>query len=322
MIGGVAMILDELLENGECIIMDGAIGTEIARLGGDMHTSAWCGLANKTHPDVVRQVHRAYLRAGAHVVTANTFATCRHVLAGAGLADEAASITARAVELARQAVVEEACDRPVAVAGSMSNNYAWIPGTVSPDPRYFPTPEQQITDYREMADAIASAGADFIVLEMMSDVTNASLTAEAAVATGLPVWIGISCVLQPGRGVTAWDAHTAHPAEELHPEHEPHATLSLEEVIEAMIQFEPQVMGIMHSTVSATGPGLDVLKRAWSGPIMAYPETNGVPFIEPGEFSTRCSAWVNEGVQIIGGCCGTTIEHIRTLTKDLNRQAN
>ncbi|MDP6772072.1 MAG: homocysteine S-methyltransferase family protein, partial [Anaerolineales bacterium] len=84
--------------------MDGAIGSEIARLGGAMDSAAWCAVANKTHPDVVRQVHEEYIRAGADVVTANTFATNRHVLAGAGLADQAVMITARAVELAREAV--------------------------------------------------------------------------------------------------------------------------------------------------------------------------------------------------------------------------
>jgi len=104
------MILDNKLGKGEVIVLDGAIGSEIARLGGVMDAAAWCGVANKTHPEVVRRVHEEYIRAGADVVTANTFATCRHVLAGAGLADETVSITARAVELAREAVNEVAPD--------------------------------------------------------------------------------------------------------------------------------------------------------------------------------------------------------------------
>ena len=73
------MILDNKLSKREIIVMDGAIGSEIARLGGAMDSAAWCGVANKTHPDVVRQVHEEYIRAGADVVTANTFATNRHV---------------------------------------------------------------------------------------------------------------------------------------------------------------------------------------------------------------------------------------------------
>ena len=97
------MILDDKLQSGEVIILDGATGTEIARLGAPMDSAAWCGVVNKTHPDLVRQVHENYLRAGADVIIANTFATCRHVLAGADLADETVAINTRAVELAREA---------------------------------------------------------------------------------------------------------------------------------------------------------------------------------------------------------------------------
>ena len=58
------MILDEKLSNGDVIVLDGAIGSEIDRLGGKMHPVAWCGVANVTDPDIVRQVHEAYLAAG------------------------------------------------------------------------------------------------------------------------------------------------------------------------------------------------------------------------------------------------------------------
>lgn len=177
------MILDSKLSKQEIIVLDGAVGGEIARMGGAMDAAAWCAVANKTHPEVVRRVHEQYIRAGANVVTANTFATCRHVLAGAGLADEAVSITARAVELARQAVNEVAPDQPVAVAGSMSNNVAWIPGTYSPDRRFLPTPAQEAANYREMAETLATAGVDLILMEMMTHVDQASLVTEAAIET-------------------------------------------------------------------------------------------------------------------------------------------
>ena len=124
------MILDNKLKNKEIIVLDGATGSEIERLGATMNSSAWCGVANKTHPDIVRQVHEEYIRAGADVVTANTFSTSRHILASAGLADETVSINARAVALAREAVSNVSPNRPIAVAGSMSTDTAWVPGTV------------------------------------------------------------------------------------------------------------------------------------------------------------------------------------------------
>ena len=317
------MILDNKLSNQEIIILDGAIGSEIARLGGAMNSSAWCGVANKTHPDVVRRVHEEYIRAGADVVTANTFSTSRHVLTGAGLADETVSITARAVELAREAVNNVAPDRPIAVAGSMSNMVAWIPGTVSPDPRFLPTPAEEFDNYREVAQTLATAGVDLILMEMMRDIDHASLAIKAATETGLPVWIGTSCSLLTNSNVIAWNQHMEEPTNRLSPDHLESKYKSYASLIEAIMSFKPQVMGVMHSTIDATDPGLKTLFEQWHGPVMAYPETSsqvrrGVSQpIEPDVFAAHCRDWVEKGVQIIGGCCGTTIEHIRAMVNEI-----
>lgn len=311
------MILDDQLSNREIIVLDGAIGSEIGRLGGKMDSAAWCAVANKTNPEVVRRVHEEYIRAGSDVVTANTFASCRHVLAGAGLADESPAITTKAVELAREAVNEVAPDRPVAVAGSMSNNCAWIPGTFSPDPRFLPTPAEEAANYREMAETLATAGVDLILLEMMSDVDHASRLAAAAVGTGLPVWIGASCSMLDDGSAVAWDQHTEEPADRLSPEHARPEIKPLAPVIDALMSFEPQVMGIMHSNVDAMGAGLEVLFERWPGPVMAYPEAADTHAVEPADFAAHCRDWVDTGVQIIGGCCGTTIEHIRAMVEAL-----
>ena len=96
-------MLDEKLEAGEVILLDGGTGAELDRLGVPMDGIAWCALANKTHPEVVRQVHESYIRAGADVVTANTFSTSRNVLGAVGLGDEVAAINRRAVALAMEA---------------------------------------------------------------------------------------------------------------------------------------------------------------------------------------------------------------------------
>lgn len=311
------MTLDDKLRKGDVIVLDGAVGGEIARLGGEMHAAAWCAVANKTHPDTVRRVHEEYIRAGVDVVTTNTFATCRHVLAGAGLADETVAINTRAVELARTAIENVSPGRPVAVAGSMSNNVAWIPGTFSPDERYLPSPEQEAANYREMAEALAAAGVDFLLMEMMLNVEHASRVTQAAVDTGLPVWVGVSCSLRDDGSVTAWDMHTEEPADRLSDSHRAGQPISLESVVDALIAFGPQVVGIMHSRVESIGPGLDVLRQRWDGPVMVYPETAGAHNVAPDAFAAHCRRWVEGGVQIVGGCCGTTIEHIRALVREL-----
>ena len=317
------MILDNKLSNKEIIVLDGATGTEIARLGTAMNSSAWCGVANKTHPDIVRQVHEEYIRAGADVVTANTFSTSRHVLASAGLADETVSINARAVELAREAVNNVSPERPIAVAGSMSNMIAWIPGTVSPDLRFLPTPEEEFNNYREVAQTLAKSGVDLILMEMMTDIDRSSLAISAAVETGLPVWIGTSCTLRDDGSPSVWNQHSEESATRLSPDHLKSEDKSYDTLIEAMLSFQPQVMGVMHSTIETTNAGLQTLFEHWQGPVMVYPETSsevrkGISHkVEPAIFAAHCHDWVESGVQIIGGCCGTTIEHIRAMVNEL-----
>lgn len=308
------------LDSSDVLVLDGAIGTEVARLGGEMDSTAWCALANKTHPDVVREVHKSYLNAGADIITANTFATCRHNLAAIDLADEAAAITARAVELAREAVDEVAADRDVIVAGSMSNNVAWIPGTTSPDPRYLPSRKDEAANYREMAEALAEGGADAILLEMMLDTDQSCMLAEAAKTTGLPLWIGISAALTESDQLVGFTSHLVDPEIWRDPSHPVQEHIPLEAIIDELRTYDPQVMGIMHTTAKAMGPGLECLRNTWSGPTLSYPETANEAYLEPEAFAQHCRQWVEGGVQIIGGCCGTTVDHIRAMVDVLPRR--
>ena len=319
------MILDQILEAGAVIVLDGAMGTEVARYGAPMDSVAWCGVANKTHPDIVRQVHEDYIRAGADVITTNTFATCRHVLEAAGLGEETVAINRRAVELAREARDRVAADRPIAVAGSMSNMTGWLPGTLSTDPRYEPTADEEAANLHEMAETLVEAGVDLIIMEMMLDLEHAKRAIVAALATGLPVWIGISCTRRPGGRMIGWDMVAEEDASRLVEDHQPRPDVPLETLIDELMGLGGTVAGIMHSSLSSTSPGLEVLFGRWSGPVMAYPEvltvdprnTNARAPVSPEEFAGHCRGWVEGGVQIIGGCCDSTVEHIRRMVDAL-----
>ncbi len=71
--------LDERHERGEMLILDGATGTEIERRGFPMHDIAWSGGVMFEKPDLVRLIHGDYIRAGADIITANSYSCCRHV---------------------------------------------------------------------------------------------------------------------------------------------------------------------------------------------------------------------------------------------------
>ena len=140
-----------------------------------------------THPDVVRAVHEDYLRAGAEILITNTFGTSRHVLTAAGLGDRVEELNRRSVELAREARDRVAPDYPVWIAGSISS---FVP---SGDYHRRPAREAERTSYREQAELLAEAGADLLALEMIRDIDQGQVIVEAAVATGLPVWAGVTC---------------------------------------------------------------------------------------------------------------------------------
>ena len=176
--------LDERLARGEVIILDGATGTELERRGVPMDTAAWSAAALVTHPDTVREVHEDYIRAGADIIITNSFSTARHQLEPAGLEDQFRELNLRAVTLAREAR-ESAADRPVFVAGSISSIHF--------DEKYVVPVEQAEANFHEQAELLAEAEVDLIMMEMMWDIDYSSAAVAAAVATGLPTWIGFSC---------------------------------------------------------------------------------------------------------------------------------
>ena len=319
------MNLEEKLAEGNVLVLDGAIGSEIERTGGRTDPAAWCGVINRTDPGSVRRVHESYLEAGADIITANTFATCRHVLEAAGMGDETEAINQEAVGIAREARDRIAPDRDVAIAGSMSNTMAWLPGTVGTDPKFAPNPQQESDNYKEMADVLAEAGCDLLIMEMMLDLNHASRLLEAATSTGLPVWLGLSTSQDLDGSMVGWNIEREEADGRLPEDHVQGKTLPLETLIDTLCEFGPKVVGLMHSSLPSTTKGLEVLFQHWSGPVMTYPEAHGFDAesrqylgqVKPDVFADHCRQWVESGVQIVGGCCGTTIHHIRAMVDQL-----
>ena len=189
----------ERLDRGEVVLLDGAISTEIQKRGVPMDELAWSGLGSKIGSETLLEVHKDYIRAGAEVITTNTFSSARHSLTAAGQGEATREINAQAVSLARQAVDEASEGRTVLVAGSISpfGAYTEILGHESP-------PIDLLKDsYREQAEILAEEGVDLLLLEMLRDVERASVIVEAALATGIPVWSGLSSMVEPGKPVMA-----------------------------------------------------------------------------------------------------------------------
>ncbi len=290
----------EKLDRGQLVLLDGGTGSELQRRGVPMNEAAWSGLAVHTHPGLVREVHEAYIDAGAEVIITNTFGTTRFLLEAAGLGEEFENINRNAVRLAVEA--REASGRNVAVAGSLSN---LPPGM---QPRNYPLAEAELAGLSELANLLADCGVDLIALEMMQDTHHAVRAMEAALSTGLPVWLGLSCRRRPdGGGLVSFDLTGTDFAKPL----------------DALIPMGPDVVNIMHSELDAVAPGMAMVRERWQGPVGVYPEVGEFtppdwefdPETTPERLVEHARDWVAQGALLIGGCCGTTPEHIRALNE-------
>ena len=305
MSGSPMRVIERRLAAGEVILLDGGTGTELEHRGAPMHDEVWCGAATLSHDRLLRDIHEDYVRAGASVVIANTYASNRLMLEPAGLGDDCEAINRRAVEVALEARDRASGGEPVAVAGSMSH---MLPNRH--DPATAPSPERAAACFTEMAQTLASAGVDLIIMEMMSNPDLARPAVAAALATGLPVWIGYSALR---------DEH-GDPVPYLRPD------LTFGDLVRAVHTGAAPVSGIMHTHVDLTGPTLAELRRVFDGPALAYPDSGYfemphwrfVDIVSPADLSRAAKRWIEEdGVRLIGGCCGLGVAHIERLAEML-----
>ncbi|MSP81481.1 MAG: homocysteine S-methyltransferase family protein [Alphaproteobacteria bacterium] len=312
--------LQTRLDKREVIILDGAIGTQLQKMGVPMSGTAWAATALNTHPYTVRQMHENYIKAGADVITVNTYSAARHNLVPIGLGDVTRELNLRAVILAQEARDRCAKDRPVYIAGAVSN-YGLVTGSERNVKGYHHfldrvpwTEEASQANLREQAEILAEAGVDLILAEPTGGSTHRRWVIEACVATGLPVWMGFKCHQDSAGGVPKVGYQSEEPFADKFAE---------------LAALGGKVVNVFHSPISATNAALPIVKSKWKGPIGIYPEAerhdyvavykdvNESTTIAPENFVTQAKQWVAQGVQVIGGCCGIELEYIRPLREAL-----
>ncbi len=289
------------VESGEVVILDGATGTECERRGVPKLHSAWNGGAALSHPDIVGQIHRDYLDAGADLIIANTFATHRHALEAAGVAEDFEAYNRRGVELALEARVESGADDAVVAAGI--SNWTWE--------GEHPPLDVLIRNTTEQAAALATGGAELLILEMMIDIGRMKSTLEGAVTAGLPIWVGFSIGTEEGEPVSDDGTVRLRDGE------------LLADAIEALRAYEVDAIAFMHTSVGLINDCLDVAFDLWPGTVGVYAHSGDYVdgdwifdgIISPAEYQAWARRWINRGVRIVGGCCGTGPGHVRALAE-------
>ena len=277
-------------------IFDGAMGTMLQE--GGLKAGACPELMNVEHPDVVKKIHRAYIDVGANIIETNTFGASSIKLSHYGIKNRMRELNFAAVKIAKSA------DSQVKVAGSIGPTGKFI----------YPLGDLDFEDaykiFREQAQALADAGADYLIIETCIDIQEmrAALLACHDVCN-LPVICQLS-YSEGGRTVTGTDAKTAAI------------------ILDSM---GASVIGVNCSLGPAQlVPVVKILAENSSVPISVQPNA-GMPYLEDGvtkfpmdakTFGSYGEKLVNAGATFIGGCCGTTPNHIKALAENVkNLQA-
>jgi 5-methyltetrahydrofolate--homocysteine methyltransferase len=295
------------------VVLDGAMGTSLHRYkpkaadwGGD-HLVNLCDAIAYTHPEWIRDIHRSYLAVGCDGIETNTFNGSKLVLAEFGLADKVDEINRLNVRLAKEAAKEFATpDRPRFVVGSVG------PGTKVPsllnDSTYADF-DALADSYRPQLTAMIEEGADALLIETCFDILQAKCVAITAAevmrAKGVRVPLLVQVTIDQNSG-------------NLLPGTEIAAALT---TLQALPEID--VIGLNCSV----GPDLMLsaiqhLSRFSDRPISVLPnaglpvERDGETYfpLQPGELAGWLDRFVTEyGVSIVGGCCGTTAEHLKAV---------
>ncbi len=273
------------------VIVDGGMGTMIQSKG--IPVEGPPEMLNITHPEVIAEIHRAYVDAGAEIVETNSFGASRIKLANYNLEDKAYLLAKKAAQIAKKAVQGKAL-----VAGSVGPLGKLLKpvGDVPFDEAY--------QAFREQIKGLREGGADLIFVETMSDIREAKAAILAAKDESLPVF-ALMTFQEDGRtllGVTPEAAAVALEAMGV-------------EALGANCSTGPEKMlEVARKMASVTDKPLIFMPNAGM-PQMVDGKT--VFPMRPENFASFAKDFVEAGACILGGCCGTTPEHIRYLKKAL-----
>ncbi len=286
-----------MLEHG-VLIFDGAMGTEIYKRDYFVNTSF--DELNVRVPEVISDIHRSYLDAGADVITTNTFGANRVSLSSFGLGERVEEINRAAAVLARDVAGEEKL-----VAGSVGPAGSSGVKAGMDDKAVVSALSEQISLLKE-------GGVDFIIFETIPSLADARLACEAAVGCGtMPYMLSFS-VDRDGK---------THKGEPLR---------LLMDMVSGMPGAPPAAVGL-NCCVGPEGilEPLSELLSLTRLPIVVQPNA-GVPkqvdgrmiyMASPEYFATYAQRFVNMGAGGVGGCCGTAPDHIREISRGIKRVA-
>jgi len=269
------------------LVADGAMGTMLISRGALVNRCL--DELNLSLPALVRDVHRDYVRAGAEILTTNTFGANRKRLGTFGFAEKVRPINQAGVRIARDA----------------SRDQAFIAGVVGPlgvllEPLGTITREEARGLFREQVEALVEAGVDLLMLETFQNLTELREAILAAREAAGPEMIIAAHVSVEDDGTLADGA-------------------SIREFTQSLDEWPADIIGVNCSSgPSAVLETIEQMATYTSKPLSALPNAGvGGAVCSPAYMARYARRFLRLGVRITGGCCGTTPEHIRGIREEL-----
>jgi 5-methyltetrahydrofolate--homocysteine methyltransferase len=285
-----ASILEKLTSG--VLVSDGAVGTELQKRG--LATGACPEEFNVSHPEVVEGIYRDYITAGSDIISTNSFGGNRYRLKAYGLENRVRELCKRAAEIARQV-----CPPGCFVAGSIGPTGEVLEPLGTGDRRVV----QEA--FLEQAKALVEGGVDLIIVETMMAIEEAELAVQAAKATGFTVAATMTFESGPMGFRTMWG-------------------VDIPTAVKRLSEAGADIVG------SNCGRGFDEMvgivremRPLTHKPILAQPNAGLPQWIEgtavysttPSSIEEQVERMVLLGANILGGCCGTGPEHVRTIRR-------
>lgn len=290
----------ELLQDG-LTILDGGMGQELINRNASGQGVLWSAKALFDKPEAVQAVHEDYIRAGADVITTNSYACIRNNFEPEGLADRLGEMNRLAADLAQRA--RDNCGKPVLIAGSMGPQR----GSYRPD--LVGSFEETEALYREQAGYLAPH-VDLFICETLSCIVEARAAVVAATSTGKPVWLSWSiqdtgaAKLRSGEAIQdAWEDIAGSGIS---------AVLLNCSPPEAISKVLPGLISICDLPVGAYANAFTPIPQMWD-----FHGEKSIPpsriDVTPQAYSDHAAGWLAAGARIIGGCCEVGPAHIEKL---------
>jgi homocysteine S-methyltransferase len=274
------------------LVADGAMGSMLYEAAGPQRSF---DELNATQPEAVFRIHQAYIAAGAELIETNTFGANRHKLAQLGLGDRVVEFNQRGVKIAREA--REAATRDVLIAGSI--------GPLGIRRQVSGLPAEAVREiFREQAAALEERGVDLFVLETFSDLEELLAAIDAVRSfSRLPV---VAELTYAEEGTTFGGTRPADAWERLR--------AADVQAVGANCTIGPQsLLPVLHALAEAGAAPLSAMPNA------GFPQRAGDRIVYPKSSPEYFALFAREaaalGVRILGGCCGTTPEHIRAMAE-------